>query len=96
LNTVIEEVAHTVQFTQVWAGLKRGPILEKVGVNTTGYGAAKRRWASHYVYHAAKSGFSYDNAVEKWAKDRTAEILTSLRTTARARNQWELCGFRLF
>ncbi|HSD48132.1 MAG TPA: hypothetical protein VLB87_16010, partial [Pyrinomonadaceae bacterium] len=96
LDLIVEEVSHTVQFIQQWASLKRDPVLEFVGVNTTGYGAAKRRWASYYVYHAAKSGFSYDNDVEKWAKDNTARILASLVADARAKNQPVLCGFRLF
>lgn len=96
LDTVIEEVTHTTQFIDIWAGLQRNSIREFLGINSTGYGQAKRRWAGHYVHQAAKSGFDYDNAVEKWAKDRTAEIVRSLRETARKEDRFQLCGFKLY
>lgn len=96
LDTVIDEVTHTTQFIDIWAGLQRNSIREFLGINSTGYGQAKRRWAGHYVHQAAKSGFDYDNAVEKWAKDRTAEIVRSLRETARKEDRFQLCGFKLY
>jgi hypothetical protein len=96
LKTIIEEVAHTTQFIDIWAGLQRSSVREFFGINSTGYGQAKRRWEGHYVHQAAKSGFSYDNAVEKWAKDRTGVILGSLQATARTQNRSELCGFKLY
>lgn len=81
LDTIIEEISHTVQFIQVWDSLTRDPILEAVGMKTTGYGAAKRRWGARYLYYGAKA-LGYDNDVERRAKKRTAEIVTSLRANA--------------
>jgi len=63
LKTVIEEVSHTVQFLQVWAGLKQRRILQP----NVGYDAAQSAWQNHYFYYSVK-GLGYDNDVERWAK----------------------------
>ena len=92
LETVIEEVSHTVQFLQVWAGLRPNPwAAAKVGNDFTDYSAAQDAWQSHYAYYAVK-GLGYDNEVERWAKGNVESIMTSLRQGGRA----ELCGFDLY
>ena len=92
LETVIEEVSHTVQFLQVWAGLKKNMmVMGKWGIDTTDYNAAKSAWQDHYAYYAVK-GLGYDNEVERWAKGNVESIMTSLRQGGRG----ELCGFDLY
>ena len=92
LETVIEEVSHTVQFLQVWAGLKKNMmVMGKWGIDTTDYNAAKSAWQDHYAYYAVK-GLGYDNEVERWAKGNVESIMTSLRQGGRG----ELCGSDLY
>jgi len=92
LETVIEEVSHTVQFLQVWAGLKPNPwAAAKTGNDLTDYKAAQDAWQSHYAYYAIK-GLGYDNEVERWAKGNVQSIMNSLRSG----NQSQICGFDLY
>jgi YD repeat-containing protein len=90
LKTVIEEISHTVQFIQVWAGLKQRRIIEP----TVDYEAARLHWQNHYFYYAVK-GLGYDNDVERWAKQNVTTVLNNLRANAKP-NQGELCGFKLY
>jgi hypothetical protein len=95
LKTVIEEVSHTVQFLQVWAGLKQDPyLMGKHGIDTTGYASAQSAWKDYYAYYAIK-GLGYDNDVERWAKNNVESIMNSLRQHA-APNQSQICGFNLY
>jgi len=95
LQTVIEEVLHTVQFLQVWAGLKPNPwAAAKIGNDFTDYYAAQNAWQSHYSYYAIK-GLGYDNDVERWAKANVQRIMSDLRLHDEA-NQGQLCGFDLY
>ncbi|MGH9966431.1 MAG: hypothetical protein ACREBG_01160, partial [Pyrinomonadaceae bacterium] len=91
LKTIVEEVSHTVQFIQLWAGLNPRRIF---GPNVAGYDAAQVAWQNHYSYYVVK-GFGYDNDVEAWAKKNVENVLTVLRARA-APNQSEICGFRLY
>jgi hypothetical protein len=90
LASIIEEVAHTEQFLQVWGGLKRG-YSAKYGVDSTDYDSAKTVWGARYLYHGAKGG-GYNNDVEKWAKDKVDSIINELK---RDPQRLSLCGFRL-
>jgi|GEM_PF-1178544 len=97
LKTIVEEVSHTVQFLQVWAGLQQNPMLMgKHGIDTTVYSSAQSQWENHYAYYAAKGkaqhGDSYKNDVERWAKNRTFDILSQIRSESKT---WSLCGFSL-
>jgi len=100
LKTIVEVVSHTVQFLQVWAGLRPNmELLMKKGLDTTEYHAAMGQWQSNYLYYAAKgkkqNGDSYKNDVEKWAKNRTFDILSQVRGDSKLSAQVEKCGFSL-
>jgi YD repeat-containing protein len=93
LFTIIEELSHTVQFLQVWAGMKQRRIISP----SVSYSHAMVQWENHYLKHAAiglkKNGNSYENDVEKWAKNNTIDIFNKLVGQTPSGN---LCGFRLF
>ena len=100
LQDIIEEVAHTVQFIQLWSKQKRNQLLYiKYGIDTTSYESAQNRWDEHYAYYAAKgrleNGDSYKNDVEKWAKNRTADIMFALVGDPEISKRGNLCGFDL-
>ncbi|HKR58484.1 MAG TPA: RHS repeat domain-containing protein [Pyrinomonadaceae bacterium] len=97
LKTIVEEVAHTVQFLQVWGGLKKSWGIEgEFGIDSTGYNAAKGEWAKRYAYFSAKgevqNGDGYKNDVERWAKNRTFDVLSQIQNESKT---WILCGFSL-
>jgi len=94
LDTIVEEVAHTVQFLQLWAHSAEPP-----GGNDPGYGEVKNRWAARYGYYAAKgrwqNGDGYKNDVEKWAKNRKFDILSALLSDKKLVQQGNICGYDL-
>ena len=96
LDTIVEEVAHTVQFLQTWA--KKYQAIY-IGSDLGGYDAAKATWASDYAYYGAKgrlqNGNGYKNDVEKWAKNRKADILSALLSDKRLVQQGNVCGYDL-
>ena len=71
----------------------------KHGMDTTEYHSAMGQWQSNYLYYAAKgkeqNGDSYKNDVEKWAKNRTFDILSQVRSDPKLSAQVEHCGFSL-
>ena len=94
LDTILEEVAHTVQFSQLWAESKYPP-----GGTDPGYGEVKNLWAARYFYYAAKgrwqNGDGYKNDVEKWAKNRKFDILNSLLSDKKLVQAGNVCGYDL-
>lgn len=96
LDTIVEEVAHTVQFLQTWA--KRYQAIY-IGSDLGGYDAAKGEWAGDYAYYAAKgrlqNGDGYKNDVEKWAKNRKYDILSTLLSDKKLVQQGNVCGYDL-
>lgn len=100
LDTIVEELAHTVQFLQNWAQLPNNEMIEKAtGNGRRGYGAAKTEWAGRYAYYAAKgrllNGDGYKNDIEKWAKNRKFDILSTLLSDKKLKQQGNLCGYDL-
>jgi hypothetical protein len=102
LKTIVEEVAHTVQFLQVWADVRKSNVqYRRTGSSDPGYGVAKNDWAIRYAYYASKgllkNGEGYKNDVEKWAKNRTFDILSQVsNTNVLSGHGLELCGFSLY
>jgi len=92
LDTIVEEVAHTVQFLQLWSRSSEPP-----GGNDPGYGEVKNLWAAGYGYYAAKgrwqNGDGYKNDIEKWAKNRKFDILHTLLSDKTLIQQGNLCGY---
>lgn len=93
LITIIEEVAHTAQFLQLWAGM-RASTAPKSLPRKPSYGEAKIKWKLHYAYYGVK-GLGYDNEVEKQAKDRVEYIMGEL-TLKDSTNIGKICGFDLY
>jgi YD repeat-containing protein len=95
LETVLEEVSHTIQFLQVWNGMKPSILARgKLRELSLNYNAAKTEWAKKYLYYAVK-GLGYDNDIERWAKSNVQRILSDLRKNA-GPNQGQICGFDLY
>ncbi len=96
LDTIVEEVAHTVQFLQTWA---KQPQAIYIGHDLGGYDAAKAAWSADYAYYSAKgrlqNGDAYKNDVEKWAKNRKFDILSALLSDKKLVQQGNLCGYDL-
>ncbi len=96
LDTIVEEVAHTVQFLQTWAKSYEAIYTAH---DLGGYDAAKGTWASDYAYYAAKgriqNGDGYKNDVEKWAKNRKFDILSALVSDKKLVQQGNICGYDL-
>jgi hypothetical protein len=96
LDTIVEEVAHTVQFLQTWA---KRPQAIYIGHDLGGYDAAQASWAADYAYYSSKgrlqNGDAYKNDVEKWAKNRKFDILTSLLSDKKLVQQGNVCGYDL-
>ena len=93
LFTIIEELSHTVQFLQVWAGMKQRRIISP----SVGYSHAMVQWENHYLKYSAiglkKNGDPYENDVEKWAKNNTIDILNKLVGQTPSGN---VCEFSLY
>jgi len=96
LDTIIEELAHTVQFLQVWAKL---PQETYYNIDMGSYNSATHEWALRYAYYATKgkaqNGEAYKNDVEKWAKDRKFDILSALLSDKKLAQQGNVCGYDL-
>src|SRR5437763_5024349 len=101
LQTIIEEVAHTEQFLRLWDDLKQNRIANfmKHGNVTTTYTDAKNAWLDNYAYYSAKgkaqNGDFYKNDVEKWAKNRTIDIMSGLMSKANLTKAGNVCGHDL-
>lgn len=95
LETVLEEVSHTIQFLQVWNGMKPSILARgKLRDLSLNYNSAKTEWAKKYLYYAIK-GMGYDNDIERWAKANVQKILNDLRKNAKP-HQGQICGFDLY
>ena len=97
LETIIEEVSHTVQFLQIWAGLRQDAyLLNNHGEDSSDYNHAMSVWSNNYSYYAIKAVVKlrapYDNDVENWAKGNVKSIITGLRQGDRA----QICGYDLY
>jgi hypothetical protein len=97
LKTILEEVSHTIQFLQVWNGLKKNMMaMGKWGIDTTDYSHAMSAWQSHAAYYWAKAGGSYDDSeVEIWAKNNANRILEKLVNDPKYKKEGKVCGFDL-
>jgi hypothetical protein len=95
LQTVVAEVSHTVQFLQVWNGMKPSILARgKLRELSLNYNSAKTEWAKKYLYYSIK-GLGYDNDIERWAKANVQKILNDLRAKAGPK-QDKICGFDLY
>ncbi len=96
LKGILEELSHTVQFLQLWAGLRRVPIMDKYGVDSTDYQSAMGHWGQQAAYYWAKAGGSYDKSeLEIWAKNNANKILERLVNDPKYKKARQLCGFDL-
>jgi len=66
---------------------------------TTTYTDAKNAWLDNYAYYSAKgkaqNGDFYKNDVEKWAKNRTFDIMSGLMSNPNLMKAGNVCGYDL-
>jgi hypothetical protein len=78
LKTILEEVSHTKQFLDEWAGMKQRAIIQP----SVDYYHAMDAWENKYTRAVLKGGSGYNNELEKWAKNNANKILQQLEAVS--------------
>ncbi len=96
LTTIIEDVAHAEQFLNLWKSIEHSIRDGKYLMHYANYEDAKFDWKIYYAWEAAKSGFSYNNLVERETKKKVVDIMNRLVIADAAINGGKICGFNLY